>query len=159
MAYTRSAAKKVAETRKTATAAPPKNDYPQRSSLRRALQVSRRELAVTTAAGTVAAAAAAASHTTTPARRQRPRRGSPRAKTENNHGVPASRRGWYRIRAIVAEAETRTANGEGCRKYLVDWEGRDPRSGHAWPQTWVDAKNVTRSAIREWEERRGSGHG
>ncbi|KAI0010251.1 hypothetical protein F4779DRAFT_639528 [Xylariaceae sp. FL0662B] len=37
--------------------------------------------------------------------------------------------------------------------YLVEWEGRDPRTGRPWPGSWVNARDVSASAIREWEEK------
>ncbi|KAI0138700.1 hypothetical protein F4776DRAFT_65691 [Hypoxylon sp. NC0597] len=64
------------------------------------------------------------------------------------NGVLTSRKGWYRIRSIVAEAR----NEKGRLSYLVDWEGVDPRTGVAWPSSWVEAKNVSAAAIREWME-------
>ncbi|KAI4863969.1 hypothetical protein F4820DRAFT_354282 [Hypoxylon rubiginosum] len=134
MVTTRSASKKAASAQrpntKTASA------YPQRSSLRRALQSSRRD--------TAAASTDAAAPTLPPPALRRP------THIAHTNGTPAPRRGWYRVRAIVAEASGR----DGRRKYLVDWEGRDPRSGGPWPNTWVDAKNVTRSAKREWEDKK-----
>lgn len=49
------------------------------------------------------------------------------------HGIPTSRKGWYHVSAIVAEARDRS----GGLTYLVDWEGRDARTGLPWPSTWV----------------------
>ncbi|KAI1770479.1 hypothetical protein F4818DRAFT_446281 [Hypoxylon cercidicola] len=138
MAQTRSATKKALETRKpTAWHAYPKH-LPQRSSLRIALESSRQEAAPN------ASAALAPPPARSPARR-----GSARPRTKSA-SASASSGGWHGVRAIVAEA----GGGDGRLKYLVDWEGHDPRSGAPWPNTWVDAKNVTRSAKREWEDKK-----
>ncbi|KAI1760828.1 hypothetical protein GGR53DRAFT_508109 [Hypoxylon sp. FL1150] len=93
--------------------------HPQRSSMRRALQISLRD--------------AATSLARPPAPARYP---------------DATANGWHRIRAIVAEA----CAPDGQVSYLVDWEGRDPRSGMPWPNSWVIARNVTRFAKRKWEQ-------
>ncbi|XXH04520.1 hypothetical protein Hte_010936 [Hypoxylon texense] len=162
MVSTRSASKKAPEARgrpKTKPASASVNTYPQRSSLRRALQVSRRDAAAASAdASTTTAAALALPPPPPPPPPARPparHRRTPAAAHAN--GVPAPRRGWYQVRAIVAEAGGGGGGGDGRRMYLVDWEGRDPRSGCPWPYSWVDAKDVTRSAKREWEDRKEEG--
>ncbi|KAI1871488.1 uncharacterized protein JN550_004482 [Neoarthrinium moseri] len=72
-----------------------------------------------------------------------------------SNGVPTSRHGWYRIRGIVAEMGPR---------YLVEWEGLDPKTGHPWPSTWVGIDDPTESifdvsigAINEWERKKKEG--
>ncbi|KAI6085570.1 hypothetical protein F4821DRAFT_149267 [Hypoxylon rubiginosum] len=103
--------------------------HPQRSSLRRAIQISLRDVPTT-----APSQPGPAQHPTANA---------------NTNGVPTLRSNWYHIRAIVAEARTI----DGRLEYLVDWEGRDPRSGMPWPETWVSARDVTKTAIRAWEKR------
>ncbi|OTA76187.1 hypothetical protein M434DRAFT_18524 [Hypoxylon sp. CO27-5] len=63
------------------------------------------------------------------------------------NGALPSRKGWYRVRSIIAESR----NQKGALIYLVDWEGLDPRTGVAWPSSWVNANNVSAAAIREWK--------
>ncbi|KAI1085455.1 hypothetical protein F5B20DRAFT_518420, partial [Whalleya microplaca] len=78
-----------------------------------------------------------------------PAEGSKSAKGNGNgNGVPGGKRGWYRVREIVSQARA----GSGV-VYLVEWEGRDPRTGCRWPGSWVNAKDVSASAIREWERK------
>ncbi|KAI1174137.1 hypothetical protein F4777DRAFT_411495 [Nemania sp. FL0916] len=52
------------------------------------------------------------------------------------------RRGWHEVREIINE----TPSG----LYLVEWEGLDPATGVKWPASWVEAKNVSAAAIRDW---------
>lgn len=70
-------------------------------------------------------------------------------KTDIN-GIPTSRKGWYRVRSIITEAHDRN----GHLIYFVDWEGHDPRTGIGWPGSWVNSKNVSEAAIREWQDKR-----
>ncbi|KAI1378436.1 hypothetical protein F4677DRAFT_394952 [Hypoxylon crocopeplum] len=70
-----------------------------------------------------------------------------KSKVDNNS--IASRKGWYRVRCIIAEAR----NPDGRTVYLVDWEGCDPRTGTGWPGSWVNARDVSTAAIRDWQER------
>ncbi|KAI8961029.1 hypothetical protein F5Y11DRAFT_243968 [Daldinia sp. FL1419] len=65
------------------------------------------------------------------------------------NGIPTSRKGWYRVRSIIAESYNRNGN----LAYFVDWEGYDPRTGIGWPGSWVSSKNVSEAAIREWKEK------
>ncbi|KAI0382688.1 hypothetical protein F5Y04DRAFT_279464 [Hypomontagnella monticulosa] len=67
----------------------------------------------------------------------------------NVNGIPTSRKGWYRVREIFAEARDRN----GKLIYFVVWEGIDPRTGFSWPGSWVDAKKVSATAIREFKEK------
>ncbi|KAI0840333.1 hypothetical protein F5Y06DRAFT_237524 [Hypoxylon sp. FL0890] len=81
------------------------------------------------------------------------RRGHAAATGEvDTNGIPTTRKGWYRVRSIIAEMP----NQNGRLTYLVDWEGRDPRTGLGWPSSWVDVKNVSAAAIREWMKLRDS---
>ncbi|RYP26440.1 hypothetical protein DL768_011733 [Monosporascus sp. mg162] len=61
------------------------------------------------------------------------------------------RKGWHSIKEIVGEGRDR-----GNLVYLIEWEGCDPKSGTMWPCSWVDAKDVSAGAIREWESRKGT---
>jgi hypothetical protein len=83
-----------------------------------------------------------------------------------SNGIPARRKGWYRINAIVDE--TRRPDRV---KYLVEWEGTDPETGMAWPSQWVwrdnpfckaslavdieqlDPKHVSAAAVAFWTKR------
>ncbi|KAI1114549.1 hypothetical protein F5Y14DRAFT_163406 [Nemania sp. NC0429] len=67
-------------------------------------------------------------------------------KDVSQQAIPTSKRGWYRVQNIVNE----TPSG----LYLVEWEGRDPRTGAKWPASWVDAKNISASALYEWEKKK-----
>ncbi|KAI1393307.1 uncharacterized protein F4822DRAFT_8134 [Hypoxylon trugodes] len=68
----------------------------------------------------------------------------------DTQGIPTSRKGWYRVRSIITEAQNR----DGRLVYLVEWEGLDPRTGIGWPSSWVDSKHVSAAAIREWQSMR-----
>ncbi|KAI1654618.1 hypothetical protein F4813DRAFT_370567 [Daldinia decipiens] len=70
-------------------------------------------------------------------------------KTDIN-GIPTSRKGWYRVQSIIAEAHDRS----GHLIYFVDWESHDSRTGIGWPGSWVNSKNVSKAAIREWQDKR-----
>ncbi|KAK6949897.1 hypothetical protein Daesc_008220 [Daldinia eschscholtzii] len=67
----------------------------------------------------------------------------------NINGIPTSRKGWYRVRSIINEAH----DINGHLIYFVDWEGHDPRTGIGWPGSWVNSKNVSEAAIREWQDK------
>ncbi|KAI1804329.1 hypothetical protein F4811DRAFT_285735 [Daldinia bambusicola] len=67
----------------------------------------------------------------------------------NTNGIPTSRKGWYHVRSIINEAH----DVNGRLIYFVDWEGHDPRTGIGWPGSWVNSKNVSEAAIREWEDK------
>ncbi|KAI2621036.1 hypothetical protein GGS21DRAFT_386457 [Xylaria nigripes] len=58
----------------------------------------------------------------------------------------STRNGWYEVRGIIYEAPGGL--------YLVEWKGRDPRTGVMWPASWVKAKNVSASAVLDWEGRK-----
>ncbi|KAI1454917.1 hypothetical protein F4805DRAFT_460292 [Annulohypoxylon moriforme] len=66
----------------------------------------------------------------------------------NANGIATPFKGWYRIKTIVTESR----NQSGGLIYLVDWEGVDPRTGISWPSSWVESKNVSVAAIREWND-------
>ncbi|KAI2636531.1 hypothetical protein GGS26DRAFT_499682 [Hypomontagnella submonticulosa] len=67
----------------------------------------------------------------------------------DTNGILTSRKGWHRIREILAEAR----NQDGHLIYFVDWEGSDPRTGVSWPGSWVNANNVSATAVREWKDK------
>ncbi|KAI1465203.1 uncharacterized protein F4812DRAFT_136492 [Daldinia caldariorum] len=67
----------------------------------------------------------------------------------DTNGVPTSRKGWYHVRSIINEAH----DVRGRLIYFVDWEGQDPRTGIGWPGSWVNSKNVSEAAIREWRNK------
>ncbi|KAI0594856.1 hypothetical protein F4775DRAFT_414402 [Biscogniauxia sp. FL1348] len=73
-----------------------------------------------------------------------------RSRSRSNGGGRG--RGWHRVREIVHEVGGNSAAGRK-KVYLVEWEGRDPRTGAAWPSSWVNATDVSAAAIREWEAR------
>ncbi|OTA98260.1 hypothetical protein M426DRAFT_117046 [Hypoxylon sp. CI-4A] len=62
-------------------------------------------------------------------------------------GVASSRKGWHDVRSIGAEIRC----ADGTIRYLVGWEGVDTRTGQAWPDSWVEEKNVSKAAIHEWK--------
>ncbi|RYP68597.1 hypothetical protein DL771_006569 [Monosporascus sp. 5C6A] len=70
---------------------------------------------------------------------------------ESQGVLSAPRKGWHGIKEIVGEGRDR-----GNLVYLIEWEGCEPRSGIMWPCSWVDAKDVSAGAIREWESRKGT---
>ncbi|RYP58764.1 hypothetical protein DL769_008822 [Monosporascus sp. CRB-8-3] len=71
---------------------------------------------------------------------------------DGSQGVLSTpRKGWYGIKEIVGEGRDR-----GNPVYLIEWEGCDPKSGVVWPCSWVDAKDVSAGAIREWESSKGT---
>ncbi|KAL7626105.1 hypothetical protein AAE478_002875 [Parahypoxylon ruwenzoriense] len=78
---------------------------------------------------------------------------TPARQNGGNWNLPSRNRasalpnGWYAVSEIVGE--TRKA---GRALYLVDWEGVDPRTGEQWPNSWVEAKDVSPEAIRAWED-------
>ncbi|KAI1201174.1 hypothetical protein F5X97DRAFT_290558, partial [Nemania serpens] len=79
-----------------------------------------------------------------------PPRNIPRSRThqsgkDNSQSISSARKGWYQVQNIINE----TPSG----LYLVEWQGRDPRTGAKWPASWVEAKNISPSAIHEWEKR------
>ncbi|GAW11863.1 hypothetical protein ANO14919_012160 [Xylariales sp. No.14919] len=63
--------------------------------------------------------------------------------------ITTSKGCWHEVREIINEVPGGL--------YLVVWEGRDPRTGVKWPASWVKAKNVSASAIHDWERRRKKG--
>ncbi|CAJ2506632.1 Uu.00g078180.m01.CDS01 [Anthostomella pinea] len=65
----------------------------------------------------------------------------------HSNGVPALRKGWYQVREIVSEARR-----AGKLTYLVEWEGVNPKTGVMWPASWINAKNVSASAVQAWGE-------
>ncbi|KAI1143686.1 hypothetical protein F5Y05DRAFT_407092 [Hypoxylon sp. FL0543] len=121
----------------------PKHSHAQRSSLRRAIQESLRD---------VPAVAAPEGPPASTASTNTKRHGSQRTSKSNLAGSGSpneiSDNGWHLIRSIIAEAR----NPDGRFSYLVEWEGHDPRTGVNWPSSWVDAKNVSKAAKREWAE-------
>ncbi|KAI1150755.1 hypothetical protein F4825DRAFT_391121 [Nemania diffusa] len=72
-------------------------------------------------------------------------KGKPQDSPDNSQSI-ATRRGWHQVREIINEAPGGL--------YLVEWEGRDPRTGVKWPASWIQAKNVSASAVRHWETRK-----
>ncbi|RYP02144.1 hypothetical protein DL764_005939 [Monosporascus ibericus] len=71
---------------------------------------------------------------------------------DESQGVLSTpRKGWHGIKEIVSEGSDR-----GNLVYLIEWEGCDPKSGIMWPCSWVDAKDVSAGAIREWESRKAT---
>ncbi|KAF8596356.1 hypothetical protein BDV93DRAFT_455137 [Ceratobasidium sp. AG-I] len=49
---------------------------------------------------------------------------------------------------------------EAGRRYLVQWEGRDPATGKKWPPDWVPKTDCTDDLIADWKlekERRKRG--
>ncbi|KAI0976486.1 hypothetical protein F4678DRAFT_227916 [Xylaria arbuscula] len=68
-----------------------------------------------------------------------------RINSSNSQSLSA-RKGWHHVRQITNEVP-------GGR-YLVEWEGYDPRTGVNWPASWVTAQNVSKNAIRDWEDRK-----
>ncbi|KAI1121553.1 hypothetical protein F5Y10DRAFT_288326 [Nemania abortiva] len=65
--------------------------------------------------------------------------------TSNDLQSIATRRGWHQVRGIINEVPGGL--------YLVEWEGRDPRTRVKWPASWVQAKNVSASAVHDWKTR------
>lgn len=66
-----------------------------------------------------------------------------------SNGIPSKRKGWYYISCIVNEI----CSGDKV-KYLVEWEGEDPKTGVKWPAEWVDKKHVSKSAMKCWEAKK-----
>ncbi|KAI0541867.1 hypothetical protein GGR58DRAFT_390437 [Xylaria digitata] len=64
----------------------------------------------------------------------------------DSQSISTHKGNWYEVREIINEVPSGL--------YLVMWEGRDPRTGAKWPASWVKAKNVSASAIRDWERRK-----
>ncbi|KAI1503300.1 hypothetical protein F5X99DRAFT_407117 [Biscogniauxia marginata] len=69
------------------------------------------------------------------------------------NGIPLRRKGWYRVKEVTHEARRASS-----LVYLVEWEGRDPKTGALWPSSWVAAKDVSASAIREWAAKKMKGN-
>lgn len=34
----------------------------------------------------------------------------------------------------------------------MKWKGKDPKTGKAWPNDWVNKSDCSKALIREWEE-------
>jgi len=82
---------------------------------------------------------------------------SQKLKASTKSGVSKSRRsnddkhdseerldvGWYRIRAIIDERRGR---------YLVAWEGKNPKTTQDWPPSWTPKNWVTASSVVDWEK-------
>ncbi|KAI8625644.1 hypothetical protein F5Y19DRAFT_479406 [Xylariaceae sp. FL1651] len=66
--------------------------------------------------------------------------------SSNTSQLTSVRKGWHSVREIVNEVPSGL--------YLVEWEGLDPLTGVMWPGSWVRAKDVSASAIRDWEKRK-----
>ncbi|KAI0400823.1 hypothetical protein F4802DRAFT_601585 [Xylaria palmicola] len=77
--------------------------------------------------------------------RNAPHDGNLQSRPSDTQSTPTAK-GWHGVRQIFNEVPGGL--------YLVEWEGRDPRTGVKWPASWVKAENVSASAIHDWEKRK-----
>ncbi|KAG9043538.1 hypothetical protein FS837_009413 [Tulasnella sp. UAMH 9824] len=65
------------------------------------------------------------------------------SENESDELVAPDSQGYWPIERIIKE--------QG-KKFLVKWKGKDPKTGKAWPNDWVNKSDCSKALIREWEE-------
>ena len=67
-------------------------------------------------------------------------------------GRPEWEEGYYRVKKLVAHR----LKYNGTKEYLVQWQGKNPKTGQLWADTWCVADDLTPDLVEAYEARLGA---